>query len=57
MKANDTVKFAEIKEAGDELARFEVIEIRGERVLVADKNSTAQIAPTFVYLAEELTVC
>ena len=57
MKANDTVKFSEIKEAGDELARFEVIEIRGERVLVADKNSTAQIAPTFVYLAEELAVC
>lgn len=57
MKTNDIVKFAEIKEAGDELAKFQVIEMRGERVLVADMNSTEKITPTFVYLASELVVC
>jgi len=56
MKKGDTVKFKEIKERGDELARFVVIEMRGERVLVSDKLSTASIVPTCVYLVSELAV-
>lgn len=56
MKKGDAVKFSEIKDQGDELARFEVVEMRGERVLVSDKLSTAAIVPTFVYLVSELEI-
>ena len=50
----DLVKFATPMERGDEQAMFRVVELRGERVLVADADSTSPIVPTCVYLATDL---
>lgn len=55
MKPGDIIKFKEIKDKGDELAMFEVLELRGEHVLVIDVNKQA-ISPTFVYLIKDLEI-
>lgn len=56
MNVGQIVKFREVLEAGDEVARFKVVELRGDRVLVEDANAARDwsITPTFVYAAAEL---
>lgn len=56
MNAGQIVKFREVIEAGDECARFLVIENRGDRVLVEDVSGTREwsITPTFVYPVDAL---
>jgi hypothetical protein len=34
MKAGDKVRFIEVKDPGDELCEFTVLEVRGDRVLI-----------------------
>ena len=50
------VKFLEAKEAGDDVARFEVIENRGDRVLVKDTRFQGSISWTFVYKISDLEI-
>jgi hypothetical protein len=53
----DIVRFARVFEAGDEAARFEVLEIRGVRALVADLDPAFAewtIRPTCVHLVIDL---
>ena len=54
VNVGDEVRFVEPKTDDERIERFEVLELRGERVLVAMKDSGMSIVPTFVYLASDL---
>ena len=54
VNVGDEVRFVEPKTEDERIERFEVLELRGERVLVAMKDSGMSIVPTFVYLASDL---
>lgn len=54
LRVGDEVKFADPITANERIERFVVAELRGERVLVAMKDSGMSIVPTFVYLVEDL---
>lgn len=54
MKAGDIVKFSAPTGDFETRARFRVLEVRGERLLVELVDSRFSIAPTSVYLAEDL---
>ena len=54
VSVGDEVRFVEPKTEDERIERFEVLELRGERVLVAMKDSGMSIVPTFVYLANDL---
>ena len=51
----DVVKFAHPHTDDERIERFMVVELRGERVLVAMKDSGMTLVPTFVYLQSDLT--
>lgn len=48
------LKFKDPMFADEEIVRFELIENRGDRVLVKMLNSGMDIEPTFVYLSADL---
>ncbi len=48
------LKFKDPMDADEQEVRFELVENRGDRVLVKMLNSGMNIEPTFVYLAAEL---
>jgi len=48
------VKFAEPQSDDETAERFVVKELRGERVLVEDIQSSAAIKPTFVYMLNDM---
>ena len=54
LRVGDEVRFADPKTDDERVERFVVAELRGERVLVAMKDSGMTIVPTFVYLAEDM---
>ena len=57
MKVGDYVAFAHPKNAREELEAMEVLELRGDRVLVGELTYWyTGIQPTFVYPASELVV-
>ena len=51
----DEVKFSRPLTDDERIERFVVVELRGDRVLVAMKESGMSIVPTFVYLQADLT--
>ena len=51
----DEVKFSRPLTDDERIERFMVVELRGDRVLVAMKESGMTIVPTFVYLQADLT--
>lgn len=55
MNVNDIVKFKEVKDAGDENARFIVREICGDRVVV-EFITTMAIKPQYLFMENELEV-
>jgi hypothetical protein len=55
MKPGQIVKFKYIVDQGDELLRFEVLEVNGDRCLVAPIMDMV-IRPTSTYLTENLQV-
>lgn len=60
MKPGDVVKFREVLEDGDEDARFAVLEMRGDRVLVQSLDpafANWRLKPTTVYSVKELEIC
>lgn len=54
LRVGDEVKFVDPKTDDERIERFVVAELRGERVLVAMKDSGMRIVPTFVYLASDM---
>lgn len=56
MKVGDVVKFREVLESGDELCRFVVSELRGDRVLVTEFAVCHEmsIKPAYVYPVADL---
>lgn len=54
IRPGDEVRFANPMTVGEEIERFMVLELRGERVLVAMKNSDMRIVPTFAYLTTDM---
>ena len=59
MNKGDVVRFTECLEDGDDDERMEVLELRGDRVLVRSLDpyfADWEIIPTFVHLAADLTV-
>lgn len=56
MKVGDIVKYSEVREPGDELSRFVVSELRGDRVLVTEFAvcHDMSIKPTYVLDVAEL---
>ena len=54
LRVGDEVKFVDPKTDDERIERFVVAELRGERVLVAMKDSGMSIVPTFVYLARDM---
>ena len=54
LKVGDEIRFLEPITDDEHEERFEVLELRGERVLVAMKNSGMSIIPTFAYLTKDL---
>lgn len=54
LHVGDEVKFADPKTNDERHERFVVAELRGERILVAMKDSGMSIVPTFAYLAKDL---
>lgn len=55
-EVGDEVKFAAPLTRDEEEERFIVMELRGDRILVALKDSGMSIVPTFVYAVEDLVV-
>jgi hypothetical protein len=53
-RVGDRVKFLTPQTADEQIERFEVLELRGDRALVRFLDSGMQIAPTFVHGLEEL---
>ena len=56
LRVGDEVKFVDPKTDDERIERFVVAELRGDRVLVAMKDSGMRIVPTFVYLARDMVV-
>jgi hypothetical protein len=56
MRVGDIVVWADAMTGAEERERFRVVELRGERVLVAMAEWGGRIVPTFVYLRAELQV-
>lgn len=54
VRVGDRVKFVSPDSIDEEGERFEVLELRGDRVLVRILNSGMQIEPHFVYRSKEL---
>ena len=57
MKPGDMVKVKDPYDENEANGRYEVVELRGERVLLRDLRSPYPIKPTFVYLVSDLVVC
>ena len=55
LNIGDEVKFSRPLTDDERIDRFMVVELRGDRVLVAMKESGMSIVPTFVYLQADLT--
>ena len=55
LNVGDEVKFARPLTEDERIERFMVVELRGDRALVAMKDSGMAIVPTFVYLQADLT--
>ena len=55
LNIGDEVKFWHPLTDDERIERFMVVELRGDRVLVAMKDSGMTIVPTFVYLQADLT--
>ena len=55
LNIGDEVKFSRPLTVDERIERFMVVELRGDRVLVAMKESGMTIVPTFVYLQADLT--
>ena len=55
LNIGDEVKFSRPLTDDERIERFMVVELRGDRVLVAMKESGMTIVPTFVYLQADLT--
>ena len=55
LNIGDEVKFSRPLTDDERIERFVVVELRGDRVLVAMKESGMSIVPTFVYLQADLT--
>ncbi len=59
MKTGQQVKLSKCVETGDDVARFVIMELRGDRVLVQSCDSRFDswaIKPTFVYLVADLEI-
>ena len=54
LNIGDEVKFSRPLTDDERIERFVVVELRGDRVLVAMKESGMAIVPTFVYLQADL---
>ena len=54
LRVGDEVKFSRPLTDDERIERFMVVEFRGDRVLVAMKESGMTIVPTFVYLQADL---
>ena len=54
LNIGDEVKFYRPLTDDERIERFVVVELRGDRVLVAMKESGMAIVPTFVYLQADL---
>jgi len=54
LNIGDEVKFSRPLTDDERIERFVVVELRGDRVLVAMKDSGMTIVPTFVYLQADL---
>ena len=55
LRVGDEVKISRPLTDDERIERFMVVELRGDRVLVAMKESGMTIVPTFVYLQADLT--
>jgi hypothetical protein len=53
-RVGDRVKFLSPQTPDEQIERFEVLELRGDRALVRFLDSGMQIKPTFVYELESL---
>ena len=54
LRVGDEVKFVDPKTDDERIERFVVAELRGDRVLVAMKDSGMRIVPTFVYFESDM---
>ena len=54
LRVGDRVRFAAPQTLDEQDERFEILELRGDRMLVRFLDSGMQIEPTFVYLLDEL---
>lgn len=57
MRPGDIVMFLQPLSDSEKVERYEVIEDRGNRVLVRYINASMKIVPTYVFCKNELKVC
>lgn len=54
MKTGDVVMFSAPMNEAEKQERYEILEDRGERVLVKYLNASLKVAPTYVFRKDEL---